>query len=420
MAIALAGTSCVTSSPRTTSDKKTSSSHSPNKNQKQKVTLDPVLIRAGDDKDPISASELFKKAYEAYDSEDYDLAIRRYRYLLTHFEDTKYELSSLYNLGLSYERKKAWAKAAKTYRRIRKKNLESKEGLDATFRLAKVLKKQEEYKEIPDLMVRLLLRDDLAHYDRLEAYFRRGRAQLHLQRYEKAKKSFEKLLELNRRAMAKDRLEGSAPLIVRSYLGLGKTYEREVDAIVLKLPAERMGKDLEKKAKLFQLAQAHYFDALRQHHPKWSVIAGYRIGKLYEDFYVDIFEAEIPDDLNRKQVRLYFDELKKKIEPLLERALKVYSRNLELAKRISKQGQNKDWIRKTERSLRRVKALLHNEHIQRRAQMLILKGEPFEKLWDPYCFASGSVSRAVGRGREALSKLNRSDGDDVAMLETTR
>src|SRR5690554_8188591 len=82
------------------------------------------------------------------------------------------------------------------------------------------------------------------------------------------------------------------------------------------------------------------------------------IGKLYEDFYTDIFNAEIPDTLSDQAVALYFEELRKQIRPLMERAISVYEKNLSLSKRMGKDAETDEWVSQTTTTLNRLRSFL--------------------------------------------------------------
>ena len=98
--------------------------------------------------------------------------------------------------------------------------------------------------------------------------------------------------------------------------------------------------------------------ALRLQHPDYAVVSGYRLGALYEVMYDDMMAAEIPTELTREEVELYYEELKKKIRPLLVRAIDIYERNLRMGQRFGKQG---EWVKRTEASLARLKEVLRQD-----------------------------------------------------------
>ena len=139
---------------------------------------------------------------------------------------------------------------------------------------------------------------------------------------------------------------------------LARLFESLFRAIKFKLPTGRMARDLEDKSNYFLSAQASFLNAVRYHHPKYAVAAGFALGAIYEQFYRDLMDAEIPNTLSKSDIKVYFGELKKKIRPLVEKALRVYERNLKLAKRL---GRNEAWRIKTQGQLARLRALFKRD-----------------------------------------------------------
>ena len=93
----------------------------------------------------------------------------------------------------------------------------------------------------------------------------------------------------------------------------------------------------------------------RLQHPDWAVVAGFRLGALYETMYDDMLAAEVPSELTPEEVAIYEEELRSKVRPLLVRAIDIYERNLRLGQRF---GKRDDWMQKTEASLTRLQELL--------------------------------------------------------------
>jgi tetratricopeptide (TPR) repeat protein len=366
------------------------------------LELDPMLIRVKDrdtlETEYLDVEQLFADAYQAYQARRYEEAVRHYDVILAYFPTSRFYLPSLYNGGLAYEQLQYWEKAAQNYRRIIEAFPDEKEAIDAHYRLANVYEQLEAHERVVELMTLILLRE-LSHFDRIEAHLRRANALRELGELTEAEQAYRTLLRLNEEAPADERLQEDAHFFVQSYFGIGRIYHIRVSQIRLVLPPERMGDDLQAKAELFLRAQANYIRALRFHHPHWSVAAGYMIGRMYEDFYMDMYRAEIPDDLTREQIRMYFDELSKKIKPLMERAIQVYERNLSLSQRIARTEEAQRWVEATAMHLTRMRAFLDDPDIQRRAQDLVVAGRDIEELWDLSVTARHIVDQALEAAR---------------------
>ena len=359
--------------------------------------LDPMLIRPSQDgpTESIDVSELFDRAFRSFSDRHYEDAAADYELVIRHFPESRFYIPALYKAGLSYEKLDQWADAVRVYRTIVSRFPDNEDTTDAYYRLANALEHNGEAQAVVELMTEVLLRKNLTNFDRIEAHVRRANALLALEDYEGAADGFRNAVQINENAPPEQQVAVSSHYIVQSYFGIGRAYHHMVSAIPLVLPPERMGEDLKKKAKLFITAQANYIRALGFHHPQWSMAAGFMIGRLYEDFYRDIFMAEIPDELTAEHLTLYFEELRKQIRPLMERAVQVYEKNLSLSKRIMRNPEENEWVQDTQLQLDRLKAYLEDPETQRRAERFVLAGRDLQSMWEPVGIARDEVLQAV-------------------------
>lgn len=371
------------------------------------LALDPMLIEAsskGKTGRTLNADEVFKTAYKAYQARRYEDALKHYSTIIKYFPDSRFFLPSLFNSGLSSEKLERWDDASAYYIKIIQRFPGKKDAKDAYYRLANTYQHLSEHQKTVDLMTEVMLRPDISHFDRIEAHVRRANAMVELGQFKQAELGFRTAIRLNNNASASKRLEDNSHYVVQSYFGMGRAFHGMVMEIPLKLPTEKMGEDLEHKASLFLKAQTAYIRALRVHHPQWSVAAGYMIGRLYEDFYLDILSAEIPDTLNDAQIVLYFGELRKTLKPLMIRAIQVYEKNLFLSQRIDVKYMDNRWANASDKHLKRLKAYLNDPFTQRRAERLVLKRRPLKNLWNPQLMATDVVEEAL----EKASKSSKS------------
>lgn len=369
----------------------------------EEVTLDPMLIKKGPEGESltIDVDELFARAYENFQARRFEDAAADYELVIRYFPDSRFYLPALYNAGLTYEKLERYQDAARNYRLIIDKFPDKEDTTDAFYRLAQMHEQMENWPMVADTMMEVLLRSNLTTFDRVEAHVRRSNALLEMESYDEAIDGFQTAVMLNDRAPSDQKLAPGSNFIVQSYFGIGRANHQKVLNIPLVLPPERMGKDLQEKAELFISAQGSYIRALSFHHPQWSMAAGYMIGRLYEDFYKDIFQSEIPDDLSDEAVTLYFEELRKQIRPLMERAVQVYEKTMSLSARIVKPDENNRWVENTEMQLDRLKSYLEDPMTQKRAERFVLQGRKLEDLWNPVIVANDSID--VAR-QEALAR----------------
>jgi len=139
---------------------------------------------------------------------------------------------------------------------------------------------------------------------------------------------------------------------------IGDIYRELFAAIRIRLPVERMEQDLEAKSNFFLKCQAAFLRTVRLQHPEYSVSAGYQLGQIFETFYDHLLSAEVPTDLDEEEITVYYEALKEKIQPLLEKAVDIFERNLRLGQRMGRAG---EWMRKTEASLERLRFLMRDD-----------------------------------------------------------
>lgn len=371
----------------------------------ERLDLDPMLVTVGKDGKPgqsVNADEVFQKAYAAYAARRYEEALTHYGTITQYFPESRFFIPSLFNSGLANEKLERWDEAGRSYRAIIDGAPSKPDAKDAYFRLASVYEKLGQHAEIINLMTEVMLRPDVEHFDRIEAHARRSMALLENGQAVEAEDGFRTLLQLNREADISQRLNDNAEYVVQARYGMGRALHVQVLQIPLVLPTEKMGEDLEAKATLFLRSQSAYIQALRVHHPQWSVAAGYMIGRLYEDFYLDILSAEIPVSLTEEQVTLYFDELRKQLRPLMVRAVQVYEKNLSLSKRIAGPPSQSEWAEASGVHLQRLKSYLDDPFTQRRAERLVIQGKPLDNLWVPELMVRDVVDEAVDKARQEI------------------
>lgn len=381
---------------------------------------DPILIRVTRDGEEfvgehIEASEVFQHAYYDFQARRYDDAAANYQVIIDHFPDSRFYLAALYNGGLAYEEIDQWEQAARAYRTIVEEFADADEALNARFRLAGALHELGRYDEVDELLRAVLLNDELRHFDRSEAHVRRGKALLAKGDWSDAEVSFRTVLDTNNSANINinDRLSSDHRFIVLAHFGVGQANHGRMNEIPLILPPDKMRVDLEQKADYLLAAQGAYIRALREHHPHWSVAAGYKIGRLYQDFYLDIFAAEVPDDLTEAELAYYFEELRNKIEVLVDRALHVYERNLSFSRRVAVGPDAQDWIAATALHLERMQAFLEDPLVQAHAERLVLEEGDLSNLWDPAYYARAHVRDALSVASSDRAAPQAPATDDV-------
>ncbi|WP_181233838.1 tetratricopeptide repeat protein [Enhygromyxa salina] len=122
----------------------------------------------------------------------------------------------------------------------------------------------------------------------------------------------------------------------------------EFRKVRIRLPEAQMDADFEAKLALLERAQAAYNEVVRARHVYWVSAAGYQLGSLFEEFYDAIMYAPVPDWLDDAQRRTYYLELEEQLRPVIDKAVWVFEKNLETARKL---GYDNEFIELTQAQL---------------------------------------------------------------------
>jgi hypothetical protein len=87
----------------------------------------------------------------------------------------------------------------------------------------------------------------------------------------------------------------------------------------------------------------------------WVSAAGYQLGSLFEEFYDAVMHAPVPDWLDEQQRATYYEELEEQLRPVLDKAVWVFEKNLETARKLGYEG---EFIERTEAQLAQLQAIM--------------------------------------------------------------
>lgn len=325
------------------------------------IEMDPMRFAVIEDErgrrvESLDPETLFQEGNRAFEANDFALAADKYELVLTSSPGSRWEKVATFNAGLALEKAGRFAEAVPRFAAMVELVRGSKDAQDALFRLAAC------HEALGDWSAMAAAGDELArpHFadigvgDRIAALAVRGRGREGQGQLALAERDYRAALELYREHLGERGLDKS-PYVSLAQYRIGEIYRDLFASIRFKLPLERMARDLEDKSNFFLMAQSAFLRALRLQHPDWAVVAGYRLGLLYEAMYEDMLAAEVPTELTAEEREIYFEELRVKVRPLLDRAIDIYERNLRLGQRF---GKRDDWMQKTEASLARLQKIL--------------------------------------------------------------
>lgn len=355
------------------------------------VNMDPTVISLADEDEIIygDAADLFTEAGELLRAGQHGRALRRYLLIREVFPEITYMRTVAYNTGLCYEGLDEWQGAADMYREVVENWPATQDATDALFRWAEADSQLGRYEEVVPLMERVLRRARLTLFDRIEAHVRWGNATLELREFAPAEQHFREAIRQNRQAATRSAEEADPanqalpefhPVLIQAHFGLGNTYHQLFLDIKLVLPEDSIRQALVDKGQLLEQARLAYIEAVRAGHPYWSPAAGFMIGQIYEDFYLDILACEVPHHFDEVTMEVYFDELRDYLRPLIERAMSVYEDNIAMSDRMRA---NSEWVEETQLGIQRIERYLFDEPFQETQEEEILEQRHPHSAQDP-------------------------------------
>jgi len=325
--------------------------------------MDPVRIQAHRDDagelrlEAYDAQSLFTAANQALSQNRCDRAVPLYDRIANEFPESRWFSASLYNAGLCLEELHRDAQAIERYTRLQARLPDSPDIKDSLFRAGGCLERLERWADASANFERLLARQDLSGDERMEAMVRRGTAifeQGDLDRTDALMR--EAILFYRHGSGAEEPIQTDYFMAQAQYM-LGEVLRERMEAIRFSPSEAAMRIELEQKSQYLLDAQAAYILAIRVTNPHWAAAAGYRIGMLFSTLYDHIMAAPVPPELDAEQREIYFDELRRQIRPLVDKALRVWTRTMEMGTRTGL-GQQHEWVRRAEHEMTRLRALV--------------------------------------------------------------
>jgi len=196
---------------------------------------------------------------------------------------------------------------------------------------------------------------------RVEALAREGYALFMLDRMDEADARLALADEIYERA-GKERTERFAST---QFVGMARFYRaailhRRFRDVEIRLPEAAMQAAFTAKLELLVKAQDAYEHAIAAKHMFWVSAAGYQLGHLFSELYDALMHAPVPEWLDARQREVYFEELEKQARPVVTKAIWVFEKNLETARRL---GYESEFITRTEEKLGHLQAVMLSDDV---------------------------------------------------------
>lgn len=144
------------------------------------------------------------------------------------------------------------------------------------------------------------------------------------------------------------------------FVGMARFYRaaihhRHFRDLPIRLPEKVMAQDFTRKFAALEKAQEGYDYTVKAKHMFWVSAAGYQLGAIFEEFYDAMMYAPVPEWLNNTQRQAYYEELKGQLRPVVNKAIWVFEKNLETARKL---GYDSEFVEKTEAKLGDLQSVL--------------------------------------------------------------
>lgn len=144
------------------------------------------------------------------------------------------------------------------------------------------------------------------------------------------------------------------------FVGMARFYRaaihhRTFREVVIRPSEATMSEDFARKFALLEQAQTGYESTIKAKHVFWVSAAGFQMGTLFEEFYDAMMHAPVPDWLDDNQRKVYYEELKNQLRPVVNKAIWVFEKNLETARKL---GYDSPFVAQTEAKLSDLQAIL--------------------------------------------------------------
>lgn len=272
--------------------------------------------------------------------------------------DSEVEPPCLYNAAVAYESFGAWddslARLRELLRRFPGYQLER----NALMRMGRTLAHVERWTELVVVTDQLVKRTDLALLEMVEVHGMRSLGLVEQDQVDEALRE----VSVARDIIEKERFgeAGKPPLeLAVVWFALGEVRRKKSEQIVFTPMPPNFAETLERRCQGLLDAQRAYTDTMRSLDARWTAMAGYRLGQLYQDLYRDVMRISPPpqaDTLRKKQ--LFEGAMRLRYRVLLEKGLDMMNGTIRMSDRT---GESSAWVSRAKEAQRALELALEDE-----------------------------------------------------------
>lgn len=293
-----------------------------------------------------SEKSLFNKANLMFDSGDLEKATILYQLIIDSSRNFKIIGFSMYNQSLAYLQLHKFQKSIKTLRdllAICEGSLCESAKVLISSALIEINNLKEAEKTLKTVNSQLLDEEDYF-------FHKLNRARILILKGENltARNLLRKLIEkASNNSGLNDKIKGS----IHYYMG--ESYYTEFNNSLLKLDIQI--KSIERSAELILLAQKYFIKAIGSGDYELATASLYKLGMMYSKLYKRLVSFSAPENLNAEEKAVYYEELKKELKPLIDKASYALEKNIELYSRF---GIENSWIKNSKSMVKKLKNIL--------------------------------------------------------------
>lgn len=272
--------------------------------------------------------------------------------------DSEIEPPCVYNAAIAYESYGAWDESLARLRELLRRFPGFAMERQARMRMGRTLAHVERWSELVSVTDELTKRTDLAL---LEAVEMRGMRALGLVEQDLVDDAQREV------SMARDIIErerfgeaGKPPIeLAVVWFALGEVRRKKSELFVFDPLPPNFGEALERRCQGLLDAQRAYTDTMRSLDARWTAMAGYRLGQLYQDLYRDVMRIQPPakaDTLRKKQ--LFEGAMRLRYRVLLEKGLDMMNGTVRMADRT---GEASTWVARAKEAQTKLEQALQDE-----------------------------------------------------------
>ena len=312
------------------------------------IEVDPIYItylKTGDGPRvaDMDTDEVLSEAEELFRGGDFSAARKLFRMVGNHATTSEIRRDALHNAGLCSMTLEDFSDALDLFERALAETADDAEHAMTRALQGQCLARLGRWDETPEAFRRALATPSLPSLVRAEALVWNGRGALVREDLHNAELRLKEAQGILLDTVRIRDQQGHS-LLAQAYYYQAEIFRIMARRVNIRLPQERMERDLAAKLTLFRQAEDYYSVAIRIRQGIWSCRSGYSLGMMAEEFARDLRTAEVPPDFDKESRELYFQELEPFVQRILGEASDYYDRTIRLAARLKFEN---EWVEKS-------------------------------------------------------------------------